>query len=184
MLRHGFAVAYADLSYHFDLRQPLKLRHNARNQYHQALRSHLRLKRTEEPHEMETAYQLIAQNRVERGYGPHMPWNEILRTSQLIPMDVFLVEREADSSPCAAAIVFRLSEKIALPVVWGDSREKAAFRPMNFLAVQMAEHYQGLGFETLDLGPASKEGVPNLGLCHFKEGLGCQCSLKFSFINF
>ena len=35
--------------------------------------------------------------------------------------------------------------------------------------------------KVLDIGPSSVEGVPNYGLCSFKENIGCTISLRHVF---
>ncbi|GHV14927.1 hypothetical protein AGMMS49938_11950 [Fibrobacterales bacterium] len=80
----------------------------------------------------------------------------------------------------ASALVFTIAPKRALVVGWGDNRAFAEFRAMNFLAISMANYYKSQGYLSLDLGPSTKNGVPNYGLCHFKSSLGCEVSLKCS----
>lgn len=52
---------------------------------------------------------------------------------------------------------------------------------MYFLAHRLFEFYRENKFVYLDLGPSTDEGQPNIGLCTFKEGLGCDVSSKYTF---
>ena len=33
----------------------------------------------------------------------------------------------------------------------------------------------------LDIGPSTENGIPNYGLCEFKESIGCSVTMKYSF---
>jgi hypothetical protein len=180
MQRKGFKIAYGDLNYHFDLTEQIKMQHNAKNAWNIATRNNLSLILTDNNDNMQIAYSIIANNRKERGYPPHLSLEEFCETAKItnINLDCFLVY--ADKEPIAAALVFAIEPKRSLVVLWGDNREKKLLHPMNFLAISMAEHYKSQGYLSLDLGPSSKNGIPNYGLCSFKESLGCKLTLKLT----
>ncbi|MDR1812141.1 MAG: hypothetical protein LBQ87_04895 [Candidatus Fibromonas sp.] len=180
MLRNGFKIDYTDLNYHFDLAKPIKMQRNAKKHWNTAVRNNLRLVLADNAESWQTAYRIIDNSRKERGYPPYLPLEELFETAKATntQFDCFLIYAEQES--IAAAMVFTIETKRALNVLWGDNREKKLLRPMNFLAVSMAEHYESLGYLSLDLGPGSKNGIPNYGLCNFKQGLGCAITLKFS----
>ena len=49
---------------------------------------------------------------------------------------------------------------------------------MNFLAFKLFEYYaEPKAF--LDIGPSTEKGIPNVGLCNFKESIGCNVTPKF-----
>ena len=52
---------------------------------------------------------------------------------------------------------------------------------MAFLADNLYAFCQREQVELLDIGTATDNGVPNLGLMKFKERLGCRPSLKLTF---
>jgi len=180
MQRKGFKIDYEDLNYHFDLTEQIKMWYNARKHWNTAIRNNLHLALTNDSESMQIAHNIIANNRKERGYPPHLSLEEFCETAKAtnINLDCFLVY--ADKEPIAASLVFAIEPKRSFVVLWGDNREKKELRPMNFLALSMAEYYKSLGYISLDLGPSSKNGIPNYGLCNFKESLGCKVTLKLT----
>ena len=52
---------------------------------------------------------------------------------------------------------------------------------MNYLAYRIFEHYYKEGIKILDIGPSTEHGIPNYGLCNFKESIGCSVSSRFIF---
>jgi hypothetical protein len=180
MQRGGFKIEYGDLNYHFDLTEQIKMQHNAKNAWNIANRNNLHLILANNNDSMQTAHCIIANNRKERGYPPHLSLEEFCETAKAtnINLDCFLAY--ANKEPIAAALVFTIEPKRAFVVLWGDNREKKVLHPMNFLAISMAEHYKSLDYLSLDLGPSSKNGIPNYGLCSFKESLGCKLTLKLT----
>ena len=52
---------------------------------------------------------------------------------------------------------------------------------MNCLTYNVFRHYSDAGLRILDIGPSTEDGVPNYGLCEFKENIGCGISLKYRF---
>jgi hypothetical protein len=179
-MRNGFKIDYTDLNYHFDLAEQIKMRHNSKNAWNIAVRNNLRLALANDSESLKVAYQIIANNREERGYPPHLLLEEFCETAKAtnICLDCFLVYDAHE--PIAAALIFTIELKRAFVVLWGDNREKKLLHPMTFLAISIAEHYKSLGYLSLDMGPSSKNGIPNHGLCSFKEGLGCKVTLKFT----
>jgi len=180
MQRNGFKIDYGDLNYHFDLTEQIKMQYNARKHWNTATRNNLRLALINDNENMQIAHSIIANNRKERGYPPHLSLEEFCETAKAINinLDCFLVY--SSKEPIAAALVFVIEPKRSFVVLWGDNREKKEMRPMNFLALSMAEHYKSQGYLSLDLGPSSKNGIPSYGLCSFKESLGCTLTLKYT----
>jgi hypothetical protein len=184
MLRNGFKTEYIDLNYYFDLTETVKMQQSAKNKWNVAIRNNLRfaIVNYDDIENKKIAYKIIENNRKERGYPPHLPLDELYETAKATnsQLDCFLIY--AEQEPIAAAFVFTIEPKRAFAVLWGDNREKTLLRPMNFLAISMAEHYKSQGYLTLDMTTSTKEGVPNYGLCFFKERLGCKVTLKYTMV--
>ena len=126
------------------------------------------------------AYDVIRRNHAERGYALRMSLDDVTATADVVPAEFFMLLLEG--KPAAAAQVYNVAPGIAQLINWGDIREMSTLCPMNRLAYELARHYRSRGMTALDLGPATENGVPNEGLCRFKESLGCIPSLKYSFI--
>jgi hypothetical protein len=114
LLRHGFTMAYADLNYHLDLRGTTALpamKPREKSKLNAAIRAGLAFRHIAgSVDEKQAAHQLILKNRMERGYGPHLPLEEFLEIAKIIPVDFFLVERAGQ--PVSAAIIYSHSTSI------------------------------------------------------------------------
>ena len=51
-----------------------------------------------------------------------------------------------------------------------------------FSGYKPIKYYHSKGLKILDIGPSTENGIPNYGLCEFKENIGCTASLKYTFI--
>ena len=174
-----------DLNYFFQLSKFANydtcIERNARKNLRHALASDLEfvaIDRNDTEGKMR-AYNVISLNRKERGFPLRMTWEDVEKTTHLIPADFFLVRHEG--SDIAAAQVFNVAPGIAQVIYWGDLRAYSAMRPMNFLSYHLFKHYSTLGLSILDIGISTEDGVPNYGLCEFKTSIGCDTAPKFIF---
>lgn len=181
-------VNHVDLNYHIDLNcisdYERMLDRSARNHLHQAQKKNLCLKHLDSTRFQDVArvYDVIQRNHKERGFPLRMTLEQVWQTvSNVVKADFFVLEHEG--TDVAAAQVFHVTDDAAQIVYWGDIREYSALRPMNFLAFSLYNIYRNEGLRILDIGPSTENGVPNYGLCEFKENIGCSTSLKFSFTN-
>ena len=51
----------------------------------------------------------------------------------------------------------------------------------NFLAERIVDFYKRAGIHFIDVGPSSQFGAPSIGLCNFKESIGCRVENKYTF---
>lgn len=128
---------------------------------------------------MELTYEIIKENHLLKGRPMHMPFEEILQTSTVIPMDFFLLKH--NRVPVAGAIAYAVSEPIQYISFWGDLPGFSSMRPMNFLSYHIEEYYKKAGKKFLHFGVATEQSKPNYGLCQFKESIGCTITPKLSF---
>lgn len=126
------------------------------------------------------AYEIIRENRKLFNRPMHMTFDEIIETSSIIPIDFFLV-KDPDFNSVGSAIFYRPHPKIILGTFWGDTPEGRRLRTMDFLALNLFNYYKKLGYNYIDLGISTKDGIPNQGLIRFKEIHNCVSSLRFSF---
>lgn len=181
----GWVINYIDHNQHFDLsayggqdQYIQSLPRSARKHIRRAFNSGLDFKVAEGDEEQALAYQVIAQNRQERGFPLRMTEEEVMSTAVLTQAGFFLVY--ADHRPVAAAIVFEVAAGIVQVIYWGNLEEASGLRPMNYLALRVFDHYHQAGYSLVDIGPSSEAGVPNMGLVGFKESIGCRLSPKFT----
>lgn len=184
LLRHGFKVLHADLNFAFDLKdaEPYEKRlwNMAKRNLKKAMQLNYDFREEQTAEGKAVSYSVIKRNREFRGYLLKMSLDALENTNSVVPIDFFTLY--LDEMPVAAAVVYRVSRKIAQVIYWGDVPEACENRPMNVLAQKTFEHYRSLGFDYLDVGPSSEDGVPNVGLCAFKQSVGCFTDLKYAFV--
>lgn len=165
----------ADYNYHYDLSLTpdfeLHLKHNARKNFHKAQKAGF----TFEAADIARAYEIISANRSSKGYYLAMSQTEVEATAAIIDIDAFIL-RQGDTD-VASAIIYRIAPGIAHVVYWGDTPGFEHLRPMNILPYHIFNHYHALGYKIVNIGTSSTDGIPNHGLCSFKESLGCTLSL-------
>jgi len=170
----GFSIEYTDLNYSLNLSKTLQPNPDFCRNLRVALKKNMIFKKCE--NDSEIAYEIINENRKERGYPPHLSFEELQKTGKVCDIECFLLY--LDDIPIAGAIVYLTAPKIAQLILWGDRREYKKFRPMSLFAMRLAEHYKERDFLYFDLGPTSKNGIPNYGLSYFKHKMGCDITLK------
>lgn len=184
-LKGAFAAyarsSYADYNYSYPLQRysdfATGLSANARNHYNRALRAGFEFHADAEPARV---YGVIRRNRAEHGYPLALSFDDLQATGAVVQIDYHLLTLGADD--VAAAVVYRISPAIVQVIYWGDVAGFGKERPMNLLACRVADHYRDMGYGIMDIGPSSAQGRPDVGLCTFKESLGCELSFKPTFI--
>lgn len=185
LLRKGYQIAYCDLNYQFrilDMEQyENSLLRNARKNLKNAIKQDFSFIHCESEEEKREAYDVIAENRRRKGYPLRMTYEQVNNTIQLTEHDFFLL-KDGDIR-IAAAVIFRVNKECYQVIYWGDIDGYEAKRPMNYLAYKVYEYYVNMGIKVLDIGPSTEEGIPNHGLCDFKESIGCEVSSKYTFVR-
>lgn len=183
LLGNGFHIQFLDVNYSFDLlsfemeNYESILHYNARKNLRIARKASLSFVRCESDEQKIEAYETIRINREYRGFPLRMTRNQVMDTIKIVDHDFFLVQHEGKT--IASAVVYLLTPKIAQVVYWGDVPEVGEFKPINFIAYNLIQYYKAKNFEILDIGISTEEGIPNYGLCSFKESLGCIPSCKY-----
>lgn len=184
MFRAGFKLHHADLNYAFDYvdAKPYEKRlwNMAKRNLKQALGKNFEFRKESTEEGIATSYEVIRKNREFKGYPLKMSLDAFKKTSAIVPIEYFTLY--LDGVPSAAAVVYRVSSSIAQLIYWGDAPGFEDSRPMNMLAKKVFEHYKLENIDYLDIGPSSEDGVPNVGLCAFKESVGCTADLKYAFV--
>lgn len=152
---------------------------NARNKLNIALKSALEFREAISLEEKKKAYDIIRQNRVSKGYPLRMTEEQVLSTIEVVPAHMYLVS--ADGEDLAAALIYDVTGKIAQVIYWGDVPGNGEKKLINFLAFRLLQIYHDRGFDYLDIGPSTEDGVPNFGLCDFKDSIGCTRTAKVRF---
>lgn len=185
MLRNGYYVIMCDLNYQFRLKKSAKyldsLHRNAKKNLKQAIKEDFVLLHCKTKHEKEEAYQIIAANRSSKGYPLHMTYTQIMDTVLFTNHDFFILKFE--DIGIASAIVFQVTRNCYQVIYWGNLKGTEQVRPMNYLAYMLYHYYLERGIKFLDIGPSTKDGLPNYGLCDFKESIGCEVDTKYTYLK-
>ena len=168
-----------EYNYHYPLSQFPEFRSGLdagfRNHFNHALNEGFELEKTLDT---ERVYNIIAANRAHRGYPLAMSLEQVKETIAVVPADLFVLKHP--SGDAASALVYHTAPGIAQVIYWGDMPGHEKSRPMNILPYLVLKYYSDNrpDIRILDIGPASTGGIPNTGLCRYKEAFGCRCSLK------
>jgi hypothetical protein len=185
LYNNGFTVKHIDINYqlnisNIDLNSYMDdIQHNARKNLKISLRSGLSLCKCLTETDKQTAYEVIRLNRESKGYPLRMTYSQVAETIKILDHDFFVVK--VGEVPIASAIVFCITEQIYQVIYWGDVPGYSQYKPINYLSYKLIEYYKQKNIRYLDIGPSSESGIPNFGLCDFKQSIGCETSCKFTF---
>lgn len=180
----GGKVEYMDYNFHFPLSSfqtyETDLGATPRYDLNKARRSGFMFAKAapEDSARIQEIYDIIEANHSALNYPLHMSLDDLQATSRIIRVDYFALT--LNGTGVASAIVYHAMPDTAQLIYWGDLPEYRAMRPMSLMAYSLLEYYATTGVEIFDFGPASSDGVPSLGLCDFKERLGCIATPKIT----
>lgn len=184
-MRGGAIIEYVDLNFQFEVEKwadyEKYIDRSAKKNLHNSQKTDFIFQQLDSENETDVtrAYKVIKQNREERGFPLRMTLQAVRDTVKVIPADFFVLTY--NGIDVAAAQVFHVSASIAQVIYWGDLPEYAGLRVMNYFTYKVFEHYYSKGLKILDIGPSTENGIPNYGLCEFKENIGCTVSSKYTF---
>lgn len=153
------------------------LDHAARKNLRRALAAGFAFEQTTDLHR---AYEVIRINRETHSYRLAMTEEQVGTTATAVPTDMFVLS--LDGTDVAAAIVQHVAKDIVQVLYWGDVPGYSDRRPMNLLPYLLFGHYAKEGIRVVDVGTSSTAGIPNTGLCRFKESVGCRVALRPTFV--
>lgn len=185
IMRKNYHVVACDLNYQLLIKDmhtyQTSLQRNARKNLNVAIRQNFVFQHCNTGEERRAAYDVIAINRKRKGYPLRMPYEQVEDTIALTDSDFFLLKEEEIN--IASAIVFKVNREVYQVIYWGDVGGYEAKKPMNYLAFRLYEYYLQKGIHVLDIGPSTENGMPNYGLCDYKESIGCEVSTKYTYIK-
>ncbi|MDT3741074.1 MAG: hypothetical protein RO257_16410 [Candidatus Kapabacteria bacterium] len=181
-----FKIDKTDLNFQYSLQDfnenyLINLNIKARQKLIAAFKNRLNFKKIVSHEELLVSYDIIHKNRLKKGFPLHLSFDDILNTSKIIDVDFFLVS-DSNNNPIASSINFHVTKDINQVVYWGNLPDTDHLKPMNFLAYKIFEYYKNSNIKFIDIGPSTENSIPNFGLCDFKQSIGCNTSLKYSFI--
>lgn len=185
-IRNGAIIDYMDLNYQFEIDRFVNyekfIDRSARKNLRNSQKIDFVFQQLDGNNETDIArvYKVIKQNREERGFPLRMTLQAVQDTVKVIPADFFVLTY--NDIDVAAAQIFHVGSDIAQVIYWGDLPKYAGLRVMNYLAYKVFGYYYLKGIKILDIGPSTEDGIPNYGLCEFKENIGCTVSSKYTFV--
>jgi len=129
--------------------------------------------------QLNAAYEVIATNRLSRGYPMTMSREALIETAKVMSPDIHVFGVNKDKNLIAAAIVYSINAEIDYVFYWGDLPGFERFSPVTLLADHLYARAQSSGKKLLDLGISTVNGIPNEGLVRFKTTLGATAAPKF-----
>lgn len=153
---------------------------NSREYYKQAVRNGLSFELITSQEDMQSAYDIIRNNRAKFNRPIYMTLKEIMDTGDIWPVDFFKV-CDRNGNMVASAIMYRNLPDICFAAFWGDNDLGRRQRAFDYLAGNLWNHYKKAGFKYIDLGISTESGHPNDGLLRFKESHNAVSSLRFKF---
>lgn len=181
--RSSFKLQYTDLSFQIELNDTVdyldRIQYNARKNLNISNKHPYNFYKAIDIDQIKQAYNIIALNRKSKGYPLRMTIDSVLDTIKIIKADFFILE--LNDTEIAAAQIFHVSEGIVQIIYWGDVPGYGEAKPMNYLSYKIVEYYSNSGVKIIDIGPSTEFGVPNYGLCEFKESIGCSIALKHKY---
>jgi hypothetical protein len=181
--RAGFETKNMELNYHFQTANlsdtyERDIWYNAKKNLKKANSFGLAFEKLN-AEEGKPAYDIIAQNRSERGFPLRLTWEQLMTTNTIIPMDFFLVKSATET--VGAAIVYHMAPSIVRVIYWGDLPQFSEYKTMNFLSYNLFRYYKDQSVKMIDIGHSTVDSIPNNGLCEFKESIGCSIGLLYEF---
>jgi hypothetical protein len=144
-----------------------------------ARRSGLEIIHCETEEEYREAYRIVEIGHDAKGFPTQLSFDQLMSTLSLVGHDAFIV-RKSDVG-IVSEFLYRINSRIVQGIYTGTHPDYMECNGMNLLTYYTIGYYAEQGFEILDKATAGKDSIPNYGLCNFKESVGCERSLKYTF---
>ena len=125
------------------------------------------------------AYDIIQEGHESKGFPVKMSFALLMDTMKLVEHDAFIVKK--DGIGIVGEVLYRINDRIVQGIYTGTHPDYMALNGMNLLTWHTIKYYGNLGYKILDKAISTEDSEPNYGLCNFKESVGCERSLKYTF---
>jgi hypothetical protein len=183
LLHNNYKLLCTDLNFHFNIGglndyQNELIGKRTKEKLKKTVSAGLTFKQVTDENDKLTAYTIVKSNRELKNRPLHMTFEQLTETTKVINADYFLIYLE--NLPIASAIVYHVAPGIVQLIFWGDKHEYSQSMPMNFLSFKLFEYYSDKNINVIDLGISTENGIPNYGLCDFKQSIGGIAALKYT----
>ena len=181
-IRLGYSMNAPGIVSSIDLRsfEGKWIKYRVEENCNKAIRNGLSFKKVLDEKSIEEAYSIILSNREDQGRDIYMSLDDLFQVNNVIPVDFFIVRNQAGEG-VGSGVFYRGHEKIVQGIFLGDLLSSRKLGTMDFLFQNLYNHYKKMGYDMIDLGKSSTDGVPNIGLVRFKEIHNCISSLRYTF---
>ena len=185
--RSGYQVANLDLSYALNLKKlnvseeeyERMVPEKGRKSFRKARKKGLEIVKCETEEDYVEAYRIITIGHAAKGFPVKLSYEQLRLTLSLVDHEAFIV-KNGDAS-VVAEVLYHINEEIVQGIYTGTHPDYMDCNGMNLLTYYTIRYYGDRGFRILDKATATENSVPNYGLCDFKESVGCERSLKYTF---
>ena len=125
------------------------------------------------------AYRIVQIGHDSKGFPVHMTYEQLSNTLNLVDHDVFIVRK--GEVGIVAEFLYKINDRIVQGIYTGTHPDYMECNGMNLLTYYTIKYYGDQGYDILDKATAGKDSIPNYGLCNFKESVGCERSIKYTF---
>lgn len=189
LYRKGYDFDNIDLNYSLDLKKlnvdeeiyGQLITQKGRKGLRKAIRCGLDIIKCESEEEYREAYRIVQIGHDAKGFPTHLSFDQLMSTLELVGHDAFIV-RKGDVG-IVSEFLYRINDRVVQGIYTGTHPDYMDCNGMNLLTYYTIRYYAEQNFEILDKATAGKDSVPNFGLCNFKESVGCDRSLKYTFIK-
>lgn len=187
--RNGYRVINLDISYALNLdrlnvseeQYGNMITAKGRKSLRKARRSGLDIVKCETEEEYREAYRIIEIGHEFKGFPVKLSFEQLADTLKLVEHDAFIVRK--DGVGIVAEFLYRINKKVVQGIYTGTHPDYTECNGMNLLTWNTIQYYGKLGYKILDKATATENSEPNYGLCNFKESVGCERSLKYTFMK-
>lgn len=182
LLMNNYKIDFVDINHSFNLNNFTEnyldfIQYNAKKSLNIAISKQLEFNICSPTKQKLDAYNIIKQNRHERGFPLKLTFEDILGTIEFVKSFFFIVSLPNETD-IASAICYEIQEGVIQVIYWGNLTQYNEYKPINFLSYKLFEYFKSLDYNIVDIGPSSEGGIVNFGLSEFKESIGCDRHLK------
>jgi len=185
--RSGFEIQNLDINYALNLEKlnvdedtyGKLITQKGRKGLRRAERSGLEIIHCKTEEEYKAAYETIQVGHESKGFPVKMSYDQLMDTMKLVEHDAFIVRK--DGVNIVAEVLYRVNDRIVQGIYTGTHPNYMDCNGMNLLTWYTIKHYGEKGYKILDKAISTEDSIPNYGLCNFKESVGCERSLKYTF---
>lgn len=180
LTQNGFKVKRVEVAQIRSLQEEFQkgLSSSKKNKLNQLLKSNIETKKLGIEY-FDACYQLILQNRNKKGYKMTISKDKLQQLLTAFPSDFWLYGTFYNGTLVACSVTIAVSETIIYQFIWAHDHEFADISPLLYHNYDIHCNMKSEGYEIIDYGVCSLEGVINRGNYQFKKELGAFCSKKY-----